>query len=139
MRFAIVFAALTALVAAQGTPPNCLVNCSNEVPLPPSCQPTDNACLCSNSDFVAASTQCLENTCSSSDLSTAEQYAAALCAAAGVTGPASTTQESSASPTTTAPASAGSSTSSNSQTGAGVMQAPALALLIAGLALGVTL
>ncbi|KAJ3808340.1 hypothetical protein EV368DRAFT_84802 [Lentinula lateritia] len=50
-----------------------------------SCSSTDEACLCSNPQFISNTTTCIEGACTGNDLQTAISAAEALCAQAGVT------------------------------------------------------
>jgi len=49
-----------------------------------SCVQTDFACLCKNSDFVAAANKCYTSSCTVSELADAQKWAVGVCAAAGV-------------------------------------------------------
>ncbi|KAJ3906995.1 hypothetical protein F5879DRAFT_944013 [Lentinula edodes] len=49
------------------------------------CSSTDEACLCSNPQFISNATTCIEGACTGNDLQTAISAAEALCAQAGVT------------------------------------------------------
>ncbi|KAJ3720401.1 hypothetical protein C8R42DRAFT_670538 [Lentinula raphanica] len=75
------------------------------------CSSTDEACLCSNPQFISTTTTCIEGACSGNDLQTAISAAESLCAEAGVTLDASSIL---ASVAATATVSFGASTSSGS-------------------------
>ncbi|KAG5649738.1 hypothetical protein H0H81_002241 [Sphagnurus paluster] len=49
------------------------------------CSATDNLCLCKSQTFVTKSTECIETTCTGSDLETSLQISQQLCLAVGVT------------------------------------------------------
>ena len=49
-----------------------------------SCAPTDFACLCRNSEFVAASDSCYSTSCSAGELAAAQEWGVKSCAAAGI-------------------------------------------------------
>jgi len=90
MRFSVVlvvlstaFASVSAAVSSRQLP-NCALSCLASGPLG-NCASNDNACLCRNTAFITETTQCIEQSCSGSDLTEAEQYSQQLCEAVGVT------------------------------------------------------
>ncbi|ETW77564.1 hypothetical protein HETIRDRAFT_248180, partial [Heterobasidion irregulare TC 32-1] len=46
-----------------------------------SCSQTDLQCLCTSSSFISSTTQCIESSCTGSDLDQAEAAARSGCAA----------------------------------------------------------
>ncbi|KAG8999387.1 hypothetical protein FRB93_013266 [Tulasnella sp. JGI-2019a] len=49
------------------------------------CQPTDNACLCTNANYVQNTNACFNDNCSGSDLDGAVSLARTICQSVGVT------------------------------------------------------
>ncbi|KAJ3926401.1 MAG: hypothetical protein NXY57DRAFT_1029139 [Lentinula lateritia] len=72
------------------------------------CSSTDDACLCSNPQFISNTATCIEGACTGNDLQTALSAAEALCAQAGVTLDPSSILASASATVTTPLASAGS-------------------------------
>ncbi|KAH8112804.1 hypothetical protein DFH11DRAFT_384023 [Phellopilus nigrolimitatus] len=75
--------AFATLVSRQ-SPPQCALTCIATANTG-TCSSTDNKCLCANQAFVSSTTNCIESTCTGSDLQSAIQFAQADCAAVGVT------------------------------------------------------
>ncbi|KAH7910722.1 hypothetical protein BJ138DRAFT_1152258 [Hygrophoropsis aurantiaca] len=109
MRFTFAFTALSAALsvvsAATFTPrqlPNCAAACLAEANYG-GCNSDDDTCLCNSQVFIQSSTQCIQQTCTGSDLTTAESDAQQLCLAVGVTltssTPAATGSSAASSPT----------------------------------------
>ncbi|KAJ4476258.1 hypothetical protein C8R41DRAFT_846171 [Lentinula lateritia] len=76
------------------------------------CSSTDDACLCSNPQFISNTATCIEGACTGNDLQTALSAAEALCAQAGVTLDPSSILASVSTTATTPLASAGSGSAS---------------------------
>ena len=74
-----------------------------------SCQSDDNGCLCRDSAFVNSVTECVESSCTGSDLTNALAFAQENCAAVGVT------LTSTPTPTPTSPTSSSGSTATTTQ------------------------
>ncbi|KIP03281.1 hypothetical protein PHLGIDRAFT_20269 [Phlebiopsis gigantea 11061_1 CR5-6] len=65
--------------------PTCATDCVLNPPSLFGCSATDNQCLCTNQQYVAATTQCIETACSATDAASAEAASRQLCEAVGVT------------------------------------------------------
>ncbi|KAL1714344.1 hypothetical protein EV715DRAFT_257538 [Schizophyllum commune] len=69
------------------------------------CSSTDNTCLCKNQSFIDSVTSCLQKTCSSDEVETANAGAQEICKSVGVTltssAPSSTSDSASPSSTST--------------------------------------
>jgi len=68
----------------QNPYPECAQPCLAKADLG-TCAPGEITCLCNESSFIIATTQCINSSCSGSDLQKALQLAKDTCAAAGVT------------------------------------------------------
>jgi len=74
----------SASIVARQTAPSCAVPCLNDANFG-SCSKQDYTCLCNSQPFVTSVTNCVESSCSGSDLANAETAAEAICSAVGVT------------------------------------------------------
>ncbi|KAL1742653.1 hypothetical protein HDZ31DRAFT_75357 [Schizophyllum fasciatum] len=120
MRFTTTFlCALPLLVAARShvkdvTPrqnlPDCYFTCASAGDMG-DCSSTDNTCLCKNEAFISSVTSCLQKTCSSDEVETANAGAQEICKSVGVT---LTSAQASATSASSSPSSTASSDSSSS-------------------------
>ncbi|KAJ4474358.1 hypothetical protein J3R30DRAFT_3508291 [Lentinula aciculospora] len=116
------FASNLEIVSRQLDLPTCALPCLTATSSTSfgNCSSTDEACLCTNPQFISNTTTCIEGACTGNDLQTAISAAESLCAQAGVTIDASSILAS-VSATATAPlasASSGSTTANPSATSA---------------------
>ncbi|KAG6331435.1 hypothetical protein ID866_7654 [Astraeus odoratus] len=107
-------------ISARQSLPSCAATCIANADYG-DCAQDDDSCLCHNQSFIDSATTCIESSCQGNDLTEAEQFAQALCAAVGVTltetVPASTST-SPASASTSASATTSASTSATPSSGA---------------------
>jgi len=82
--FAASSASAATLDARQSGVPQCGLTCLTNANLG-GCASNDNKCLCSNPAFVSSTTQCIQSSCTGSDLQAAETFAQQTCLAVGVT------------------------------------------------------
>ncbi|KAF8801214.1 hypothetical protein BYT27DRAFT_7226963 [Phlegmacium glaucopus] len=128
MHFATVFTLAAAVVStsaslvARQSLPDCAASCLLNANLN-GCIVSDTHCLCTNQVFVSSTTQCIETSCSGSDLQNALSYSQALCAAVGVTlsntAAASTSTTASAATTVSAATTASSGSASSGSASSG--------------------
>ncbi|KAI5832197.1 hypothetical protein K523DRAFT_220564, partial [Schizophyllum commune Tattone D] len=58
--------------------PDCLVSCVSSASTG-DCNASDTGCLCNNQEFVSSVTSCVQQSCDSAAVSTAEEAAQQLC------------------------------------------------------------
>ncbi|KLO09992.1 hypothetical protein SCHPADRAFT_907285 [Schizopora paradoxa] len=121
------------LNARQSGVPACGLSCLENADLG-GCASNDNACLCNNSAFVSSTTQCIQSSCTGSDLQAAETFAQQTCLAVGVT---LTNSATSASNTASATSSSSSSASPSPTSNAAYISGASLSNLAAAGAIGV--
>ncbi|PSS34216.1 hypothetical protein PHLCEN_2v1726 [Hermanssonia centrifuga] len=121
MRFSLAAFFLTAAVstasAATLFPRQSFPTCSDDCILNPpnlfGCDSNDNKCLCSSTQYVAATTACIASACSAQDAASADSLSQSLCEQVGITLTATSTSSSSA-PSSSSTAPSGSSSSGGS-------------------------